>query len=65
VKLRRKRVPDRLVQKRIQFSKVNSKCSSEEFVSSGGSLKSARGIKRGMGDQVEGPSRQTKKSRKD
>ena len=36
VKSRRKRVPDRLVQKRIHFSKVNSKCSSEEFVSSGG-----------------------------
>ena len=65
VKTRRKRVPDRLVQKRIQL--FNSKCSSEEFIQSGGplELKTYRGIKRVMGDQVEGPSRKTKKTRND
>ena len=68
VKSRRKRVPDGLVQRRIQyFSKDNANCSSESFVPSGGSLKvkNVRGIKRGMGDQVEGPSGLPKKIRKD
>jgi hypothetical protein len=68
---RRKRNPDGLVQKRLEyFTTLQLNCSSENLVPSGGPIRrneneSARGIKRGMGDQMEGPCRMQKKVRKD
>ena len=68
VKSRRRRVPDGLVQKRLKYFAALSNCSSENLVPSGGASRKSeigRGIKRGMGDQMEGPSGLTKKVRKD
>ena len=60
----KRKIPDGLVQRRISyFSKKANNSSDGSFVPYGGPWKvkvdmgSSRGIKRGVGDQVEGPSR--------
>jgi hypothetical protein len=60
-KARRKKVPDGLVQRRILYFTQQTNISSEDSIlPSGGPLKvnvgKSRGIKRGIDDQVEGPS---------
>ena len=68
---RRKMIPDGLVQKRLEyFTTLQPNCSSENSVPSGGPLRrneneSVRGIKRGMGGQMEGLCGMQKKVRKD
>ena len=60
-KARRRKVPDGLVQRRILYFTQQTNISSEDSIlPSGGPLKvnvgKSRGIKRGIDDQVEGPS---------
>ena len=63
-KTRRRKAPDGLVQRRIQFFISNSRSSSDGVLFPCGGprvendvLNSSRGITGGVGDQIEGPSR--------